>query len=77
MSEEMSTVQTTQLTANRPQLTVLRTRLLRSEWSQAVASSGMVHAGDTEIRVIDPNTVSGSIATARRKNNNPKAQIAR
>lgn len=66
MGGGISAVQTTQLTENWPQLTILRTRLSRSEWSQAVASSSMVHAGGTEIRVIDPNTASGSIATARR-----------
>ena len=38
------------------------TEISRSEWSQAVASSGMVHAGDTEIRVMDSNAASGSIA---------------
>ena len=31
-----------------------------------MASSGMVHAGDAEIRVIDPNAASGLIAAARR-----------
>ena len=69
----MSAVQTTQLTENWPQLTILRTRLSRSEWSQsqAMASSDMVHAGDTEIRVIDPNAASGSIAAARRNGDRP------
>ena len=38
------------------------TEISRSEWSQAMASSGMVHAGDTEIRVMDSNATSGSIA---------------
>lgn len=38
------------------------TEISRSEWSQAMASSGMVHAGDTEIRVMDSNAASGSIA---------------
>lgn len=34
------------------------TEISRSEWSQAMASSGMVHAGDTEIRVMDSNAAS-------------------
>ena len=38
------------------------TEISRSEWSQAMASSGMVHAGDAEIKVMDSNAASGSIA---------------
>ncbi len=37
------------------------TEISRSEWSQAMAASGMVHAGDAEIRAMDSNSVSGSI----------------